>query len=221
MPRKLTASFWSILILGGLLAMPLGVSQNCSAKACPSPQFGPRRHIEVRDPISIAAGQECPMFCWAASVQMVAKAQGINLPQDVVAAKVFGLPLRCRPSGDIAHIVQGIRGVYKRDDGATVALQARAFVGNNGYAVPLINAIHDNRPFIFLTQTHAMVAVGVTWSDVFDQSGRQIGVQIWEINLIDPFFTFGAQEFVTFPIRPDTANQISGCIEIISIKLTR
>jgi hypothetical protein len=66
-----------------------------------------------------------------------------------------------------------------------------------------------------------MVAVGVHWSDVLTNWGQPTGyVQILDIELIDPYFTFGAQEFNTFPINGYTANQISGAIEIQSIELT-
>src|SRR5712692_10034541 len=191
------------------------------ASECQAQFFGPVQSARIPDFEAIAAGQECPAWCWAASVQMVAKSQDVVLPQEVVVRKIFGPTLPCRPSGNIQNILAGIQGVYRRNDGAMVAIQARAFFGNQGYAVPLIQSIRTGRPFIFLTQTHAMVAVGVHWADVLDPRGFPTGyVQILDIELIDPFFTFGARKYNTFPIRPDTAGQISGAIEIQSIRLT-
>jgi hypothetical protein len=192
-----------------------------SANSSQAQFYGPVQAARIPDFEAIAAGQQCPVWCWAASVQMVAKSQNVDLPQEIVVRKIFGPSMPCRPSGNIENIVAGIQGVYRRNDGAIVAIQARTFVGNQGYAVPLIQSIRSGRPFIFLTQTHAMVAVGVHWADVMDARGIRTGyVQIVDIELIDPFFTFGAQKYITFPIRPDTAGQISGVIEIQSIRLT-
>jgi len=204
-----------------LLFVLLVVALLIVAPECPAQFFGPIHEEEIPNFEAIAAGQQCPSWCWAASVQMVAKSQNVELPQQLVVAKIFGPTIPCRPSGNIQNIVAGIQGVYRRNDGAVVAIQARAFFGNQGYAVPLIQSIRTGRPFIFLTQTHAMVAVGVHWADVLDPWGRPTGfVQIFDIELIDPFFTFGARKVNVFPVRPDTANQISGVIEIQSIKLT-
>ena len=204
-----------------LCVVVLIVTLLTSATSSRAQYYGPLQGARIPDFESIAAGQRCPTWCWAASVQMVAKSQGVDLPQEVVVQKIFGPGTPCRPSGNIQNILAGIQGIYRRDDGATVAIQARAFVGNQGYAVPLIQSIRSGRPFIFLTQTHAMVAVGVRWADVLDGLGRPTGyVQISEIELIDPFFTFGAREYNTFPIRSDTAGQISVAIEIQSIRLT-
>ena len=184
--------------------------------------LGPVQGSRIPDFVSIAAGQECPNWCWAASVEMVAKSQGVELPQKLVVTKIYGPTLPCLPSGNIETILAGIRGVYRREDGATVRIGARAFYGNQGYAVPLIQSIQSGRPFIFLTRTHAMVAVGVHWAEVLTNWGQPTGyVQILDIELIDPYFTFGAREFTTFYITPQTANQISGAIEIQSIELTR
>jgi len=183
--------------------------------------LGPVRSARIEGFEAIAAGQKCPSWCWAASVQMVARSQNIDLPQEVSVRKIFGPSLPCLPSGNIQNILAAIEGIYRRKPGAIVAIQARAFVGNQGYAVPLIQAIQSGRPFIFLTQTHAMVAVGVHWADVLNAGGQQTGyAQILDIELIDPFFTFGARKYNTFPVRPDTAGQISGAIEIQSIRLT-
>ena len=188
---------------------------------CRAQFFGPVQSARLSGFEAIAAGQKCPEWCWAASVQMLAKSQDVDLPQELVVRKIFGPTMPCRPSGNIQNILAGIQGVYQRSDGATIAIQARAFAGNQGYALPLIQSIQTGRPFIFLTQTHAMVAVGVHWSDVLDARGIRTGyVQILDIELIDPFFTFGARKYNTFPIRPDTAGQISGAIEIQSIRLT-
>ena len=183
--------------------------------------LGPVQGARIPDFVSIAAGQKCPEWCWAASVEMVAKSQGVTLPQELVVRKIYGPTIPCLPSGNIETILAGIRGVYRREDGATVAIQARAFYGNQGYAAPLIQSIQSGRPFIFLTRTHAMVAVGVHWSEVLTNWGQPTGyVQILDIELIDPFFPWGAQEFTTFPINQYTAGQISGAIEIQSIGLT-
>ena len=198
------------------VAVILGAGYRCHAQV-----YGPVQGARIPDYVSIGAGQKCPNWCWAASVEMVARSQGVDLPQELVVRKIYGPTLPCWPSGNIQNILAGIQGVYRRADGATVAIQARAFFGNQGYAVPLIQSIQTGRPFIFLTQTHAMVAVGVHWAEVFTNWGQPTGyVQILDIELIDPFFTFGAQEFNTFPIRLDTVNQISGAIEIQSIELT-
>jgi hypothetical protein len=204
------------LIIGFALVVLL-----CAGYRCQAQVFGPAQGARIPDFVSIAAGQECPSWCWAASVEMVARSQGVSLPQELVVRKIFGPALPCLPAGNMQTILAGIRGVYRRADGATVAIQARAFAGNQGYAAPLIESIQNGRPFIFLTQTHAMVAVGVHWSEVLTNWGQRTGyVQILDIELIDPFFTFGAPEFTTFPITPATANQISGAIEIQSIQLT-
>ena len=212
--RRLTQRFGFLVFLG-LLTLSATVP---SARA---QFFGPVQSARIPDFEAIAAGQQCPSWCWAASIQMVAKSQGVDLPQQAVVQKIFGPSMPCLPSGNIQNIVAGLQGVYRRDDGATVAIQARVFVGNNGYAVPLIQSIRSGRPFIFLTQTHAMVAVGVHWVDVLNGAGMPTGyVQIVDVELIDPFFTFGARKYNVFPIRPDTAGQISGVIEIQSIRLT-
>jgi hypothetical protein len=212
--KRLIKRFGFYVVVGALTFMT-------SAASAGAQFFGPVQGARIPDFEALAAGQQCPSWCWAASVQMVAKSQGVDLPQQAVVQKIFGPRMPCLPSGNIQNIVAGIQGIYRRDDGATVAIQARAFVGNNGYAMPLIQSISSGRPFIFLTQTHAMVAVGVHWADVLNAAGQPTGyVQIFDIELIDPFFTFGARKYNTFQIRPDTAGQISGAIEIQSVRLS-
>src|SRR6266508_2540847 len=81
------------------VAVILGAGYRCHAQV-----YGPVQGARIPDFVSIAAGQECPSWCWAASVEMVAKSQGIELPQKLVVQKIYGPTLPCLPSGNIETI---------------------------------------------------------------------------------------------------------------------
>ena len=62
-----------------LLFVLLVVAHLIVAPECPAQFFGPIHEEEIPDFEAIAAGQECPSWCWAASVQMVAKSQNVEI----------------------------------------------------------------------------------------------------------------------------------------------
>lgn len=164
---------------------------------------------------SIAAGQQCPEWCWAASVQMVAASKNIKISQATIVQKLYGPSVPCT-TAPLSAIQYVIDGSYITESGMEAQLRSYVYLGNSGYFNDLISSIRRGYPFIITltSPAHAMLAYGIHWNIVgYDYVGNAI-TQVYAIDYVDPYFTFGSSEYGTIAYA-GMAN-ISGAIVVDS-----
>jgi hypothetical protein len=165
---------------------------------------------EVPNVEAIAAGQKCQNWCWAASTEMLARSQGLNIPQEEFVRRIYGNPPPCKPSfGSFEPIRQAIAGTYSLPNGETVTLGGAYHYGIPTDVTGMIRSIKEGRPFVFAWKGHALVAYGLVWYRT------PYAVQITEIKLIDPFFTFGNPKYTSFVVGRDNFQDINGTFELL------
>jgi len=212
-PRGAEAWLASLTYLG----QPAGIMGGPQIKAVPRVvphDTGPGSHHLELPPQSIAADQHCPNWCWAASLQMLAKSQGIDLPQEWFVKKIYGPKLPCSPSGSFENIQQAIDGVSEVVNGTTVTLSGAFHYGIPTDPAGMIRAIQDERPFIFGYNGHAYVCYGLTWVE------QAPFVRVIELNLIDPLWKLVPErpELTTFNVFRDPLILINGTFELLVTK---
>jgi SAM-dependent methyltransferase len=195
---------------GGVLGGP---QARTLPRAAPQVAVPGSHHLELQ-PLSIAADQHCPNWCWAASLQMLAKSQGIDLPQEWFVKKIYGAKLPCLPSGSFETIQQAIDGLSEVVNGTTVTLSGAFHYGIPTDPAGMIRAIQDKRPFIFGYNGHAYVCYGLTWLE------QQPFIRVIELNLIDPLWKLVPErpELTTFNVFRDPLILINGTFELLVSK---
>ena len=174
----------SLIKCGGaaaLAAMALpGVSQ--AASIC-----YPNGICEVGIPnIGMTPAQECPEWCWAASIQAVFGLHGrIISDQSVIVAKIFGGPV-CQPATN-QQMFYAINGLWRDDYGNSFQAQTTVLydptVGiqyPNSLAI-LLNELAMGNPLINGAIGHATV---VTAARFFNSP---MGPQLQSVTIRDPW----------------------------------
>jgi hypothetical protein len=166
-------------------------------------------HHEEIDAEPIAAAQKKTNWCWAAGCEMLAKSQGVDLPQEWFVEKVFGPALPNFPTGgSFEPIRQALTGKFKTEDGDTVKM-----TGAYHYGIPtdpsgMIRSIRDGRPFIFAWEGHVYVCHALNWID-------NPQLRVIELHLIDPYWKYGRSKFRTFNVFRDDPRTINGTFELL------
>jgi SAM-dependent methyltransferase len=187
-----------------------GPTSRTLPRAIPQADIPGSHHLEM-EPLSIAADQHCDNWCWAASLQMLAKSQGIDLAQEWFVKKIYGASLPCKPSGSFENIQRAIEGVSEKVNGTTVTLSGAFHYGIPTNPAGMIQAIEDKRPFIFGYAGHAYVCYGLTWLE------QQPFVRVIQLNLIDPLWKLipSRPELNTFNVFRDPLILINGTFEML------
>lgn len=174
-----------------------------------------KRTADVEGFQHIAVGQNCPNWCWAAGAAMLARSQGVSIPQEHFVERIFGPGRPCLPTfGSFEPIARALRGTYRLAGGSTVAFNATYSYGLPSDVDGMIRSIRENRPFIFAWEGHVFVAYGVSWIE--SPGGRGLPpIQITQIRLIDPLFKFGRPKFASFDVGKHRFEDIDGTLELL------
>jgi hypothetical protein len=112
--------------------------------------------------------QQCPEWCWAASLSAVFRFFGKTVDQRTIVMRKYG-QLVCAPSQTAAQIAAFLNTQWIDEATGrpfmcrlTAAFDAMAGVGaiNNGI---IVNELASQRPVIYCNLSHCMVIVGVTY----------------------------------------------------------
>lgn len=172
--------------LNGMISASIGAA----AKAQQCVAIGPGAvgcHAEINFPsVRVAYEyQQCPEWCWAASISMVFRFFGHPLDQKRIVIENYG-SLVCAPSGTASRIAANLNRSWAGDDGRpftsqlTTVYDARAGVVaiNNAF---IVNEIVNQRPILYCNTHHAMVIIAV------DYRPTQLGPQIDRVIVMDPW----------------------------------
>lgn len=170
-------------LLGGI-----GLAGACSAHAAqtglgnPTP-FGVPKRVWVQHPNVIR--QDCPQWCWAASISMIFASHGHFVPQETIVQRVFG-GLLCAPAGNGLTMAQALSATWTNSNGTAfqshvvAAYDQMAGVNaiNNNF---IINELANDRPILYANTHHAMV---LTAADYFE---TPMGPNVVAAGVLDPW----------------------------------
>ncbi|MFL1491349.1 papain-like cysteine protease family protein [Pseudomonas antarctica] len=129
------------------------------------------------------AVQQTPLWCWAASTQMILSYQGVKVPQDKIVTRVTGT--LGAGAGSVPDMIKAANGLFSVD-GKQIVVSGQ-YVNGAPLATVLFNQLSHKRPVIlnYLAPAggvgHAVVVTAIDASVV---SGE---VMISSVYVFDPF----------------------------------
>lgn len=129
--------------------------------------------------------QQCPYWCWAASISMLFATNGHPLNQMKIVKRSLGGALAC-VTGHPRTIGQDLSLSWTDDNGddfdsdVTAAYDVWNGVHNLSN-VEIISELTDDRPLLYCNQHHAMLLVAV------DYVMTPMGPNIFQAGVIDPY----------------------------------
>ena len=111
--------------------------------------------------------QECPMWCWAASISAIFDFYGHPVPQEAIVQRVFGA-VACVGSGPTINIGRALSVDWVDANGNRFSSRVvGAYDPGNGINtlnnVQILNEIGTNRPMLYCNTHHAMVIHGLRY----------------------------------------------------------
>lgn len=133
--------------------------------------------------------QQCPLWCWAASISMIFASHGHPLHQQAIVASTFGGTV-CAPSGNPITIAANLSKAWTDDSGDPFQSQVvAAYDAWNGVNTLtnafIVNQLANDRPLLYCNTHHAMVLVAV------DYVNTPMGPNVLAAGVLDPYPTAG------------------------------
>jgi hypothetical protein len=131
--------------------------------------------------------QNCPQWCWAASISMIFSSNGHPVQQQRIVQTTFGAQL-CAPSGNPITIARDLSRSWIDDSGtpfqSNVAAAYDAWNGvNNLSNAFIVNQLENDKPLLYCNTHHAMVLVAVDYIDT------PAGPNVIAAGVLDPYPT--------------------------------
>lgn len=127
--------------------------------------------------------QHDPLWCWAASTQMVLSYQGVKVPQEQIVLRVKGALYS--NTGSITDMINAANGLFEVDGSNTVV--SGQYIHGAPLATVLYNQLSHKRPIIlnYIQQGsnigHAIVVTGI------EASIKSQQLLVSKIYIFDPF----------------------------------
>ena len=171
-------------LMGGIAALATAGTARANeiVMGPPTPMGIPKR-VFVSQPAVIR--QNCPEWCWAASIAMIFAYHNHPVAQETIVAQTFG-NLACQGSRDTATIGRDLSRSWTDINGRTFRSQVVAaydpmngiFNMNNGF---IRSELAANRPLLYCNTHHAMVNV------TFEFYESPMGIQPISAGVLDPW----------------------------------
>ena len=154
-----------------------------SAPAAMNNLGGYRRRAFVAQPHLVQ--QQCPLWCWAASISMIFKTYGYDVPQQKIVQETFGSVV-CVASGNPVTIARDLSRDWTDSGGNSFTSQVTAaYDAWNGINTLdnrfIVSQLANDKPLLYCNTHHAMVLVAV---DFFDTPGEP---NVVAAGVLDPF----------------------------------
>lgn len=169
-------------LCGALAASSLAVSSR--SRAAVAGLGGGVQRAYVTRPQVIR--QNCPQWCWAASMSMVFEMWGHTVDQRDIVQATFGT-LTCQPIGSGIAIARTLSGHHWVDSAGnrfrcTVSAAYDFHAGFNNLTNDLVvRELSNDRPLIYCNTHHAMVQVTMDYRDYFGT------IQPLSVGVLDPW----------------------------------
>jgi hypothetical protein len=171
------------LLISSLAIAATGImAQPSRASVSALGPFGPMR-AWVANPQIVK--QDCPQWCWAASISMIFAAYGHPVKQEKIVQRTYG-SLVCLPSGNPLTIPANLSQTWIDDNGETFTSTVVAAYDPMNNVQTLFNPVivdelANDRPLLYCNRHHAMVLVAA------DYVPRPWGTQILAGGVLDPW----------------------------------
>jgi hypothetical protein len=144
---------------------------------------GVRRRVWVENPKLIQ--QECPLWCWAASISMIFANLGHVIDQKQIVERVFG-GLVCEPAETGRTMAYALSDKWTDVLGLTFQSKVVAaydqMAGVNRIKNSfIIDELRSNRALLYANRDHAMVVTAVEYID------KPAGPNVYRVGVLDPF----------------------------------
>lgn len=144
--------------------------------------------------------QQCPQWCWAASISMIFASHGHFVDQTDIVQKTYGRPV-CVTSGNPISIARNLASNWVDSRGQPFSSRlVAAYDYYNGVQyinnAVIVNELTNDRPLLYCNTHHAMVVVSATYY------ATPAGPNIQTIGVMDPwpasagFHTLSASEML-------------------------
>lgn len=199
----LTKFVSSALIKGAMVALVFPLASFASER-CSAPDAGGirrcRAELSAAQIQSMAATQEKPQWCWAASIAMVFARYGHALSQEHIVRQTFGDPAdQAVAANVITHL---LARPWKDGEGrgfeANASISRVAERGPKAAYQTMISELASQRPLLIGVAGHAMVLVGIE----FERLALNGGIRITGGKVIDPMPGRGLRRLGTEEARP-------------------
>jgi hypothetical protein len=144
---------------------------------------GPRRRAWVEHPTLVR--QNCPLWCWAASISMIFASNGHQVLQEDIVQRTFGAAV-CMSSGNPISIARSLSQTWvdTNENEFDSALSA-AYDASNGVDTLdnafIVEQLSDDKPLLYCNSHHAMVLVSVDYIET------PYGPKIVAAGVLDPW----------------------------------
>lgn len=158
-------------------------SQLLDAQQCTP--FGCRASLDFTNLAQSIQIQQCPEWCWAASISMIFGFHGHPLSQQEIVTQAYGSVL-CLPAYTASRIAADLSDTWTDDNGntftsdITAAYDYQTQMGLINNTI-IIDELLANRPLIYCNPAHAMVLCGVDYTPGF------LGPSIHAAYVVDPW----------------------------------
>ncbi|HYD75342.1 papain-like cysteine protease family protein [Ramlibacter sp.] len=180
----------SVVVAAVMLAGWLGWAGFASAETTcePTAQAGVERCVTglpAETAAAMSQTQRASRWCWAASISMVLRTWGVDVPQEQIVRQHFGTATDLPAEGeDIARL---LNRTWRDRAGRSVSVSADALPlgpATMGLAAPeLLQDLDDERPAVLVLPRHAVVLVQLVYERPIGQPGE---VKLLDATVLDP-----------------------------------
>lgn len=141
--------------------------------------------MELSNALAIRANQRTDVWCWAASLEMIFKANGYNVRQERFVQEVYGQVVKL-PAMHGYQITQQLSKDWTDDEGQTFTVQIDQLYDHDSRTPPIppsliVQSLREGHPLLLCNTHHAMVL------GVVDYFPSQPQPMIHAAGLIDPW----------------------------------
>ncbi len=144
-----------------------------------------RRRVWVENPTLVQ--QQCPLWCWAASITMIFANLGHIINQKQIVERVFG-SLVCEPAETGRTMAYALSD--KWTDVLGLSFQSRVVAAYDQMAgvnrisnTFIVDELRNNRALLYANRNHAMVMTAVEFTET------PTGPSVYRVGVLDPYPT--------------------------------
>ena len=194
------------------LAVLCGPSSAADKKKPPAFYLRGAQKEQIAGFTAVTAAQKCANWAWAAGVETLLRAQGVELRQPFWVQKASGSEL-CTPLGNWESLARQVPGEYQLDDGRKVRLEARYAVGPPTAPDDLIAAVRRGQPVLLGWRGNVYLLHGVLFDEYISLTGVR-RFEIKEMMLTSLVIPEGEERTTSFVKGRDDPSEIQGTLEI-------
>lgn len=173
-----------VAMTAGFAAAPYARAQNCGR----DPQTGMmicNAEVNMLTLLQAISTQQCPEWCWAASISMIFGFAGHPIDQKEIVQQTYGNVV-CLPAGLTKTIGQDLSRTWSDANGDvfTSKVVAAFDPANNILAINnaiIINELQNDHPILYCNTHHAMVIYAA------DYIPTPMGPNIVAVGVVDPW----------------------------------